>query len=576
MARDVVVGIVIAARDQASDAMRKVGNTAKKVFDQDVAVAGDKGKKALDAIEKTINSVAGAMQIAEKVGRALASAVQMTVGAALAQRAEGDAQRQTMERLGTQFQRIAGLVGDVFVPIILGVADALKPTIDGTERWLSANKRLVGGGVVEFLQTTSNLLVAGVAAALVLVSRGWTFLNLAISSMMSVGAQAFAGILSGLSSMMGGASAAARAMGRGGLADAIDGARGAIDDLRSSSSGFAAEADRDIQDQLDKQTQFEAQVNRTANAIATGIGVAAVRATQRLDQEVKKIPPDYDKIREAAEKAAAKAKEHALATADALALSARKRTDMWTREAAATQRNAELQQSIQDAEDARLDQLSQANADAARESAQSWASAAMSIQSVMISAFSDIDGRAKTVGDAIKQMFSGLIMLALQKAEEYAIAKAIEMAADEAAATTAIGANAATAASGQIAAHSSIPFVGIAIGAAAAATIFALAMGYAGKFHTGGTIPGMPGEERMAILKAGELVVSADRAPAARAAGFGPLGSAGARATPTAGGGVGTLGVTVRTVLPADVEIDNLNQRPMRRSMDRVRRLGGA
>lgn len=571
MAREVLVGIVVRAKDGASVALKKIGDAGRAIGDR-VDQGATKAKAGLEIFERSVNAVNSTMEIAKKSVELLRAGFEMTVGAALAQRAETDAQRQSFERFGVQIQRIQGLIGDVLLPIILGVGDAFKPALDASERWLATNKQIVGGGIIEFLRDTAQILVSGVATGTLLVTRAWSGWKQLISSVKSIALEAFSGILGGIDSLLGGVSSAAKAFGRDELAGKIEETRASLRGMAADSQDSADRALADAAREAKAQEELEKKIDGVAAAISQGIGTAATAAYARLRQETQKVPPDIDKIREKAEQAATKLqafRDRVLAGATAGAQEfLREQGSYYARVADLTEKTALAQQAAED-------KAADAAREAARGSAQEWASAAMSISSVMQTAIAGVVEGQMTAGEAIKGVFTGLANLAFQKAQEYAIAKAIEMAADRAAATSAITANAAQAASGQIAAHSSIPFVGLAIGAAAASAIFALVMSYVGKFHSGGVIPGRPGEERMAILKAGELVVDEQRAGAAVAAGFGPMGSSGASAGGGSGGGSGAPTVVrVETALPSRVSTARLDRVELSRARRINARLG--
>jgi hypothetical protein len=570
VAREVLVGIVVKARDGASEILRKIGQAGRKIG-TDIDEGKEKGKKALEVFERSVNAINSTMEIAKKATEMLRRGFEATVGAALAQRAETDAQRIAFERQGVQMQRIAGLVGDVLLPVILGIGDAFKPALTAAEKWLTTSKQTLGSGLIEWLRDTAQILVSGVATGTLLVTQAWSGWKQLISTVKSLALDAFSGILGGIDSLLGGVSRAAKAFGRDELAGKIEETRAGLRGMAADSQNSADRALADAAREAKAQEELERKIDGVAAAISRGIGTAASAAYARLGQETKKVPPDIDKIREAAERALERMRAMAASTGEALALMSRKRSEMYLREAAATERAALLQQALED----KAAEVAQANRESARASAQEWASAAMSISGVMQNALIGIVDGTQTVSQAIKGMFAGLVSLALQKAQEYAIAKAIEMAADRAAATSAITANAAQAASGQVAAHSSIPFVGLAIGAAAASAIFALVMSYVGKFHSGGMVPGRPGEERLAVLKAGELVVDERRAGAAAAAGFGPMGSPGSASHGSSGGGRGSAAVVrVETLLPSRVSTARTDRVELARARRANARLG--
>lgn len=124
-------------------------------------------------------------------------------------------------------------------------------------------------------------------------------------------------------------------------------------------------------------------------------------------------------------------------------------------------------------------------------------------------AFADIIDGSKSADQAFGDMFKSLGKMVLQQASTYLVAKGIEMAANKTAADAKIAEDTSTAASGALSAHSNIPFVGIAIGLAAAAAIIGAIFAFK-KFATGGVAKGgIPGVDSIpAFLQDNERVLT--------------------------------------------------------------------
>jgi hypothetical protein len=174
----------------------------------------------------------------------------------------------------------------------------------------------------------------------------------------------------------------------------------------------------------------------------------------------------------------------------------------------------------------------------------------------------------------------------LQSAAVHATAKAIEMAADQAAASAKHAQDTSTAASGAMSAHSNIPFIGIAIGLAAAAAIVGAIMAFK-KFAAGGVATGgVPGMDSVpAMLTPGERVLTVSQTNAFEnfVGLLERIIPSGGLPTPAlAGAGAGAGGLTVinnLTVQPSDRgEPDTIAQerygRDMARLLDRAARDG--
>jgi hypothetical protein len=123
-------------------------------------------------------------------------------------------------------------------------------------------------------------------------------------------------------------------------------------------------------------------------------------------------------------------------------------------------------------------------------------------------ALSDIISGTKSTEEAFGEMFGSLGKMVLQQAATYVVAKGIEAAVNATTANAKIAQDTSTAASGALSAHSNIPFVGIAIGLAAAAAIIAAILSFK-KFAKGGLVTGgEPGKDSVpALLMPGEMVL---------------------------------------------------------------------
>ena len=619
MARDVLVGIVVSARDAASATLAKIANSGRSLG-QNVDAAASKASTALNVMEKSANLVSSAMQIGEKVARAVGRAYELTVGASLAQRSEHDLGRVALENHTIAAQHFAAKMGDVLLPIILGVADAFKPLLTAGEAWLTQNKRTVGSGLIEFLRDTAQALTAGVATGALLVTRAWSGWGEMVSAVKSLALTMFAEVIDGSASLLGTLQDVAGAFGAEGLADSIGGARESIAaygrDTRASADLALASAAEQARTQVD----LEKKIQAVSDAISDGIGRSASAAYDRLGQAIRRVPTDLEQQRIDRAKAAqekwdalwqegddqfvAQLRESLSVSSGHLQAWVQNWGEAQTRMASLTEENARAQQASDDlvygAATENLSKLTAAWAlynarrgeqtDAANREIVAKLTAAS--RQVTDSISSDVEGYAQnvrgilisTIRDAVQSgadavevlqnLGAALGNMVLEEVSRFIVAEGVKAAVRKVTATQNITANAAEAASGAAASQAGIPIIGPILALSAAAAMFAGVLAFVGKFHTGGVIPGRPGEERLAILKAGELVVDERRAGAAQAAGFGPLGSAGASAGAGRIGGGSSVSLRVETVFPARVIQDRFHKDSTRKSMRRLDRLG--
>ncbi len=195
----------------------------------------------------------------------------------------------------------------------------------------------------------------------------------------------------------------------------------------------------------------------------------------------------------------------------------------------------------------------------------------------------------KMIGETLLQMLiswgieQGIMeakkALGLTTEAELAAAKvagaATGTAATTASATTEIAANSAVAQSGALAANAGIPFVGIALGIAAAAMIAGIIAGLVTSFADGGWVGGgTPGRDSVpALLMPGEYVETRAEARAMR--GPGGLLTGGAPASPPArssGGGGGGTTVYQMALPMSAAEIERFHRDTVLPAQSRVRR----
>lgn len=147
----------------------------------------------------------------------------------------------------------------------------------------------------------------------------------------------------------------------------------------------------------------------------------------------------------------------------------------------------------------------------AQEMASTMTSVVQSVSASMTTAFGSMIDGSQNAEQAFGQMFKSLGQQALRAATDAVIAEGIKKAAAISTANTKIAADTSTAASGALSAHAGIPFVGLAIGLAAAAAIIAAIIGFK-KFNRGGIVTdGRDGVDTVpALLSRGEMVLDAE------------------------------------------------------------------
>lgn len=571
MAREVPFGLLLTAKDLQSPVLKKIAK-ATDDLGESIDETAEKTEKAETENFKLSEAITGlnqALELAKSAWEAVSLAMDLTVVKALEQRHETDKQAKDFRDLGIQLERIQGLLGDIVIPLILGVSDALGPVNDGMEKWLETNKELVGSKLVGFLATTSRILVGGVAVGVLQVSKAWSNWKQIVFSTEAAISGAFASMIDDGTKWLESFEKIARILKQEELADSIKAVRDDVSLLRDEFQDTSDTALAEAAAQVKAQKELEDQILKLVSSINTGIGRASVAAIRRLREAIKKVPPNIDEIREALEKL----KAESIKTFNAMFELIMETTRAW----------GDAQESMADFNEGAFqlgEDLKAQQQEIADSIAESFSGAYDSIRTNAIEGFAEVgrlqneividivrneqglleeqerivDQHVKTVGNAVSEMFEGFGVSALEAAEQFVVGKLVEMAASELAATLGIKAAAAEGSAKAVAAYAGIPFLGLGLGLAAAAAISAVILANVGTFHEGGTIPGQG--EQLALVRGGEHVSTEDQRQAvADAFGFngGGGGSGSTSQAQTQSQGGNSLTIIVQNLAPTDI-----------------------
>lgn len=546
--RNIAFGIVIGAD----------GKVAIKEFTEVAKGAGRMGDE-IDKSSKTaaeglaefgdiltgLNSV---LEIAKTAWRAVETAMGLTVAKAIEQRAESDKQRKDLERLGIQVERIQGAIGDVLIPLILGIADAFGPTLDSMEQYLTQNRELVGSKTLEFLAETARILVSAVAVGTNLSAKAWFGWAQAINVVGSLTADFFSGYQQAMVQALEIMGLFQEALG-GGVPQAINNQVQALKVSMSVLDNWSDNMDAAVVVAVQDMESLERAIDSFVVTVGQGLDKASVAAINRLRQAIKKVPPNIDEIRRAAEEARKALEELEAAGVDSAVAMAELADELL--QVRFDKQLADLSKGILGIADD-FDKAGDRGVKSfkgwevgAKEAAKQFKETKDTIESLMTdaaattkdvfnSAFTDIGSlqnetvteivvneeglleeqdrivkqHVKNWGDAFGDFFEMLGVQVLQAAADFAIAKGIEATAEEIAALFKIEAAAASGSAKAVEAHAGIPFVGIGIGLAAAAVIGAAILAFA-SFETGGVPKGLSGgTSGIAIVEGKERVLS--------------------------------------------------------------------
>lgn len=416
--------------------------------------AKDDSSAGFGAAAKSVISFNQALGLARKALRLFNVASDATVGAALKLRSKFDPMKQQLEAFDKTTTKLGASIGNVFVPVLAAMAQAFGPIIAGITKWVESNRKLISVGLIKFLGAVADVMVSGVAMAIVQVTRGFSGLQI-IFEALKLGFTGFIELTTaGLAKVIGALETVARATGADTLADKLGSAGEAVRGLSDSFAQTRIEAGNAITQIANDQIALEQQVGATAEATRASIAKAIESAGKAAanDRAVQ------ISLAEAQAATFLKLEERIAAGKDAI-------------RASNAQRLADLHEAEIEAEMARAEFIKGIQSDLFEGISGGFSSMIENMVSGNMTASESFRAFAKNAADSV--------VTAVEKI---------------------VTARAAEAAAGAAASKAAIPIVGPALAAAAMAAMFALVRGLLGKL-----IKGADGGEVRRFARGGEV-----------------------------------------------------------------------
>lgn len=312
MAKQIMTGILLSADVKSLKKGVSGAKQALGVLGKALKGAG-KGAEGMGASYKSgVETIFASVEIFKSIQGLITDVFGAFVGASMELRKENDKQKQDIKGLQNSFKELQAMLGDFVLPLILGVADAVKPVIKSFKTWLTVNKQLVGGKLVEYLTMIASTLTTGIATAVITVMKIWAGWSSLIDSTQAMFQGFFAMTLDGLAFMREGVARFYEAIGADGIAEQL---KSGAKEFREYAKGFQDASDENIAEAartIQELEKLEKQVKKVETAIQFGIGQAGTAAMKRFKQNVKKRAANWEELeakKKALEEKAKKEKE---------------------------------------------------------------------------------------------------------------------------------------------------------------------------------------------------------------------------------------------------------------------------
>ena len=275
------IPITVFLKDLASDAMGKVGASAKKA-QKIVAKFGSVGGAALNKFAVAATGLNQGLELFKKGVEVFRSFTEKS----REYRDENDKLIASFDKNNELIGSLAARIGDVLINAFNAAVTALKPLIKSARDFFVENQKIIGLKLVEYFRDFALLMVGGVAKSIVGVTRIVTFFALAweaikLSVNTTVGA-----MLSGIASILETAAEAADYLPGVGdeLAASFETAAKAARGLGDEFENSGEKGKKEIEKLLDDQALLEQQIKDVETSIKTGIGTVAVAAMNGLSE----------------------------------------------------------------------------------------------------------------------------------------------------------------------------------------------------------------------------------------------------------------------------------------------------
>jgi len=486
VAREVEISMVVKLKDAASAGLSRLSSIAKG-FGNGIKASLSGAFSALKAIPGAFTPINQGLEIAKKGLEFIKLGYESLIAPALEWRSQSDQQAKDFKKLQNTFQEIATLIGDILIPVVLGIADAYRDTIKEAMGFLKTNKELIASGIAEWLVKIGQFLVNVVAKGIIYVTRIWSGWVELINTIKFLAASFFSMYMEYLDKVLSGIQKVAEFMGQKGLAAGIAQARGAIQNLGKSADEAGDGYIKKVHEQIRAQDEMEAGINRVAETVNKGFGKIVPAVMKRVREEIHKVNP-----------AAKEAYDAALAHAN----------ESLRKQRLAYEYQAQIRQYHMDREMENLERLAEMEElhkqkvmEIADEIGVFTGSIADGITEVMAAARQENADIFESIKQGLKTVGKTFATEILNMAEKYVKAKIMEAAAEKASATGKVTAKAASAAAGAAESQSSIPILGPALAIAASVAMFALVKGFIQGFASGGVVKGV-GDTDSVLIKA--------------------------------------------------------------------------
>jgi len=299
------VGIIITADDKAKAVLNAVGAAGKASLDGIRKSAASAGK-ALEVFAIAATGINQAMELGKKAVEIFRAAILDSMTAMVEFRGETDPISQEFAAMNREASHLRATLANTLTPIFLGLRDAVNSTGNQFVELLQKNKQLIATNITVFLADTARVLIKGVAFGFVQVSRVVSGL-IELFHLLKAGVEAsFSFMLEGIALLIDAHAAFLGSIpGIGGkIKEGLDIASGAVRGLAAEFAKSAGDSVSAIEDQIAAQDELEKKILKYKDIAVDFVGTAEVAVLKRIKKGWSDVTLEVQKTAEAQKKIA--------------------------------------------------------------------------------------------------------------------------------------------------------------------------------------------------------------------------------------------------------------------------------
>lgn len=270
-------------RQNVTEALKSAGKAAASTR-LGLAKVGPAVKQSFEMAGSGMTMLNQSLEVGKKAIEVFRQTIGASIETSLKFRKAGDENVEFLKRMRRESDLVKARLGDALIPVIRGFSEAAGAATGSISDWIAENQKLIGSRLVTFLSKTAEILVSGIATAVLLVAKafyGWQIIidvvRVAINEM-------FSGSLNIIKEFLDTTRKVAYRIGAQGLAASIASAQRAIESLGQEFDESSNKAQEGLSKTSEELKAAEQRIKEVGDVVKKVIGEATTAGLKRVDE----------------------------------------------------------------------------------------------------------------------------------------------------------------------------------------------------------------------------------------------------------------------------------------------------